>query len=583
MSSSAIPNVYPHAVGPSAVPFHWRLALSSIAIGCAYLAVSWHTSGPAYLRDEIGYLANAAFLANHRLDAASSYHAGYSLFIAPAFLFSDPKIVWKGVLTINAIMWAANFAMLYALLRRLLPHARASRLLTTTLLAALYPTWIISSGYALATTAFAAVFLAGLLALFLWSRDNPLSILPHAALVGYLYWVHPTGAAVAGVSVLAVALQSWRWRDARPLLLHAALVAALVLAYQRGVHPWIAASMTPPGYTPFSHYPSLVSALETVLTWHGFTVFAAVLAGQFAYFIVASFGMALAGLLFCSRQILGARNDDDGRGAADGNMRAVCILVGAAPLGIIALGAISFFQWDRFQGEFWIFGRYLDAAILPVLAIGLAVFRPDIRLAAASIFLLATGLLLLAMVPPGIEHDISDTVSFWPQYVSRNAGFFTWMLLGAIAVAAVAQFGRRLAVGLMAASFAVSVYHQTIWHDWMLATLGTPSSLVETIRSTVPPGTCVGVNPALPADATLIQATRYRLHSFYLFDYAYRRMSPTEWLERCDGPYLTYDTPDLEEIAGVRRIARDATSDLLLVQKVDGRNAGSQAPSVPSR
>jgi hypothetical protein len=284
--------------------------------------------------------------------------------------------------------------------------------------------------------------------------------------------------------------------------------------------------------------------------------------------------LALAGLLFCARRILSARNDD-GRCAADENARAAWFLIGAAPISIIGLGAISFFQWDRFQGEFWIFGRYLDGAILPVLAIGLVVFRTDIRLIAASIFLLAAGLLLAAMVPSGIEHDISDTVAFWPQYLSKNAGYFTWMVFGAIAVAAVGQFGRRLVTGLMAASFLMSVYHQTIWHDWILASLAAPSSLVETIRSTVPPGTCVGVNPTLPADATLIQATRYRLHSFYLFDYAYRRMSPTEWLEQCDGPYLSYDVPDLDKIGNVRRLARDTKSDLLLVQKTDRPNARS--------
>jgi hypothetical protein len=109
--------------------------------------------------------------------------------------------------------------------------------------------------------------------------------------------------------------------------------------------------------------------------------------------------------------------------------------------------------------------------------------------------------------------------------------------------------------------------------------LGTPSSLVDTIRRTVPRGTCVGVNPALPAEATLIQTTRYRLHSFYLFDYAYRRMSPAEWLAQCDGPYLTYDTPDLAETAGVRRVAIDPKLGLLLVQKADRPNT----PSAPGR
>jgi hypothetical protein len=580
VSFSTIPNVYPRAAGPSAVSFNWRLAVSSIAIGCAYLAASWHVSGPAYLRDEIGYLANAAFLAGYRIDAASSFHAGYSFFIAPAFLLSDPKLVWKGVLTINAILWAGSFAMLYALLRRLLPHAQPLRLLTVTIVSALYPTCIISSGYAFATTAFAFLFLASLLALFLWSRDNPLSVLPHATLVGYLYWVHPTGAAVALVSVVAVALGAWRWRDARPLLLHVALAAALILAYQRGVHPWMVASMTPPGYSPEIHYPSLASALNTLLTWRGFAVFATMAAGQFAYVIVAGFGLTLAGLLFCARQLWGARNDES-RQADDVSARSVWLLIGAAPLGVIALGAIAFFHWDHFEGHFWIYGRYLDGAILPVLAIGLAVFQPDIRLAVASIFLLAVGLVLASTVPSGAEHDIADTVAFWPQYVSRNAGFLTWMLLGAVAVAAVAHFGRRLAIALMAASFALSLYHQTVWHNWFLTDLSAPSPLVETIRSTVPPGACVGVNPMLPAEATLLQRTRYRLNAFYLFDYAYRRMSPAEWLTQCAGPYLSYDGADLEEIGGVRRVARDPKSGLLLVRKADGAKA--QSASEPSQ
>ena len=565
MSFSTIPNVYPRAVAPHAVPINWRVALSSIVIGGVYLAASWHISGPAYLRDEIGYLANAAFLAGYRIDAASSFHAGYSLFIAPAFLLSGPWGVWKAVLTINAILWAANFAMLYALLRRLLPHVQPSRLLTATIVSALYPTWIISTGYAFATTAFAAVFLASALTLFLWSRDNPLSILPHAALTGYLYWVHPTGAAVAIVSVLAVALGSWRRRDARPLLLHAAIIAALILVYQLDIHPWIVASMTPPGYAPEFHYPSLASALKTLFTWQGFTVFVTMAGGQLAYFIVASFGMSLAGLLFCARRTLRV---PDGDGDDDENLRPACLLISLAPLGVIALGAIAFFHWDRFEGGFWIYGRYLDGAILPVLAIGLTVFRPDLRLALAAVFVAAVGLLLTMMVPSGVEHDISDTVAFWPQYVSRGAGFLAWMMLGAVAVAAVAHFGRRLVVGLMAVSFALSLYHQTVWHHWFLTELSAPSPLVQTIRSTVPRGTCVGFNPSLPAEATLVQATRYRLHSFYLFDYAYRRMSPTEWLTQCNGPYLTYDVPNLHEIGSVQRIAEDAKSGLLLVQKV---------------
>jgi len=309
---------------------NWRVAFSSIGIGCVFLLVSWRYSGPAYLEDEIGYLANAAFLAGHRIDVASSYQAGYSLFIAPVFLLSDPYFVWKGVLAINAILWAASFAILHSILRRLLPNASASSLLTATIVSALYPTWITSSGYAFATAGFVAVFLASIFALFFWRKNNPFSLLPHSALVGYLYWVHPTGAAVAFASVLAVSFDAYRRRDARPLGLHVVLIAALILGYKLGVHAWIAAAMTPLGYQPHSHYPSLTSALRTVFTWRGSADFAALLVGQFAYFVIASFGMAFAGMMVCVHQLISAP-DRDAPGAIDADTRPIYLFMGAYP------------------------------------------------------------------------------------------------------------------------------------------------------------------------------------------------------------------------------------------------------------
>jgi len=564
----------PSAHGYAARSRNWWPTLASVAIGCTYLAVSWHISGPAYLEDEIGYLANAAFLAGHRIDAASSFHAGYSLFIAPTFLFSDPGVVWKSVLTINAVLWAANFAMLYKITRRLLPYSDERRVLAATIVSALYPTWIVSSAYAFATTAFVAVFLASILALFLWKRDNPVSILPHSILIGYLYWVHPTGAAVALASVLVVALDCWQRRDAKPILLHFACVIALVVAYQRGVHPWIVGAMTPAGYAPQSHYPTLASALETLVTAHGLAVSSLLLFGQFAYFIVASFGVAFVGLIFCMREALNRRADVHS-GAPQGDARVVYLLIGTAPIAVMALASISFFQNEHFEGNYWIYGRYLEGAILPVLVIGFAVFRADIRLVVLSIYLVATGLLLDLMVPSGAEHNIVNTVSFWPQYLSANAGFFVWMLIGALAVAGVARYGRRVAIALMVLSLPLSVYRQTVWHDWLVTNFSMPSSLVQTIRNTVPSGSCVGVNPVLPAGATFFQSERYHLNSFYLFDYAYRRMSPAEWLQQCNGPYLSYNVSGLNEIAGIYAVARDPESGLLLFKKPDALSSGS--------
>ena len=541
-----------------------RTCFTAIAIGVVYLVSSWHTTGPAYLEDEIGYLANAALFAGHTLDAASSYHAGYSLLIAPAFLLGGPEAVWKGVLTINAALWAASFAMLQVLLRRFLPDVPPTRLLTATVVTALYPTWIISSGYALATSAFVAVYLACLLALFAWSARSAWSILPHSALTGYLYWVHPTGAAVVVASVIAVSLEAWRRRDPAPLVLHVLVTGLLVAAYQAGLHPAIAAAMTPTGYMPHSHYPSLASALRTALTVRGFAAFATVLFGQCAYFIVATFGLAVVGTLYSVRCAL-SRTDAANAGTGT---RSVYALIAAAPPGLMALGAVSFFQWPHFEGDFWIYGRYVDGAMLPVLALGISVFKTDRKLAALSLILAAAGLFLQVMTPPHDPPNIVNTAAFWPQYLAPNAGFLVWMLFGAVAVVAVALVGRRLALALLIAAFPLGVYKQTIWHDWLLATFSTPSPLAAAVRHDVPRGTCVGVDPKLPDKPTLMQSERYHLNAFYLFDYAYRRMSPAEWLAQCNGPYLTWDET-LVKGGQAQLLDRDTATGLLLLQRAE--------------
>ncbi len=48
------------------------------------------------------------------------------------------------------------------------------------------------------------------------------------------------------------------------------------------------------------------------------------------------------------------------------------------------------------------------------------------------------------------------------------------MLLGAVAVVAVARYGRALAIVLMVLFLPVAVYHQIQWRDWLVANLGVP-------------------------------------------------------------------------------------------------------------
>ena len=57
----------------------------AMALGLGVFVLNLPVKGPMIQADEGSYLANAAAIAGFPNDMASSYHAGYSFLIAPAF------------------------------------------------------------------------------------------------------------------------------------------------------------------------------------------------------------------------------------------------------------------------------------------------------------------------------------------------------------------------------------------------------------------------------------------------------------------------------------------------------------------
>ena len=122
--------------------------------------------GPAYLSDEIGYLDKAATIAGSTVHFSTSWFAGYSFMISPAFMISsDPYVEWNIILILNALMWAGVAALLQYILRATHPHATNRSIFLATFGAMLYPSWLSMSGYAFSTSGFVLVFMAALAAI----------------------------------------------------------------------------------------------------------------------------------------------------------------------------------------------------------------------------------------------------------------------------------------------------------------------------------------------------------------------------------------------------------------------------------
>ena len=273
-------------------------------IGIIYWLVNRRFGGPAYQQDEIGYLVNAAFLAGYIVDGYSSYHAGYSIFLAPLFaLLDEPDKVWKGVQLINSLFWVGTFYLLDAVLKNALPSVVLPRRVLAIAISATYPAWLVMAGYAFSQSAFVFFYMASTLALFRWRPEKPSSVLFHTALVGFLFCIHPTAAGVVAASTIVVAVGSWMSGRYGSLLLHLLLVLGMVIGYKAGFQPWMMNVMTPEGYDARGHYPSLAAILSSAASARFWRDWFLVIFGQLAYLSIASLGFFVAGVSYEGRSL----------------------------------------------------------------------------------------------------------------------------------------------------------------------------------------------------------------------------------------------------------------------------------------
>lgn len=543
-----------------------------IGVFLTYWTVSRSYSGPAYLADEIGYLTNAAFLAGHVIDGASSYHAGYSLFLAPLFaLFSEPGHVWQGAMIVNAVLWGISFYLLARLLNELSPESTERERFLALLAAAVYPAWVTMSGYVFATTCIVFVYMLSALSLLRWRGTGSWSIIPHSLCVGFLYWVHPTGIVVAVASMLAVSLATLRTRNYRPLALHIVLTVLLVVAYKKGVHQWLIISMTPDGYQPRLHYPSFSFVLRqfadfTFLSTH----FVPKVMGQLSYIAVGSFGIALFGLAAAAYTMFRYLATFRGNaGAGSVIQTAVYAFLTLSVVGVVAMGSAG----SGWGIHYWIYGRYVEGVLLPVLTLGFVTTWRFKWAAFSALFVIVTGAILEMVTKTGVGNNLVNIPAFWPLVLLPNEHFLQWMLVGALgifiagAAGTVGNAGKAVALAFMLIAGVACAVNQHKWHSKILSGYSAPSSLVEVVRLNFPEGSCIGFDPKIPEPSMLYQRERYNLYSFYFFNYRYRRMSPEEWISQCDGPLLTYNPSVFLGSDEASVVAREVSSGLYLVLK----------------
>lgn len=552
------------------------IALIAVGVVAGYLAVNWHFIGPTATTDEIGYLANAAFLSGQSVDGASSYHFGYSLVLVPAFwLFDTNAATWKAVLVTNALLFAAAFSILYAILRQFSGSRPAC--VTATLITAAYPSYVVIAGYPYASAAAIPVFL-GACAMLLWAERRALVAMPiFGFLVGLYFWIHPTGIAVAcAAAIVLVAMVLANVRLLWPAVSAAALIAFMDGIYAFVLEPALLDAMTPAGFSPRLHYPegaSVLARLGSVEAVAGVTMR---VLGQFGYLLIASVGVIGLGLF--ALQSKGAtrwRSVETWR-----DPRAHLLIFALASLaGIVSITALFFADGESKGVQHLIYGRYQEA-VLPVL-LALAVLVPAMRdwrrfwpLAVLPLFVV---LYVLVGKVEGWIYAL-NIAAFWPAAVYFSPRPDIWFAMGLAGCVVATLLPRPLRLALMLAAFLLCIPFQLRWHGNLINLTGYTYSLPAFVEGLAAPGTCVGTDPRVTSAMKWRDRERVGLYSFHLHGFDYRRVEASDWAETCDGPFLSFREPSQMSPYGLIPLAREIPS---LMYVYGSQAARAQAGRLP--
>ena len=522
--------------------------------------------GPSYTSDEFAYLAKSAAVAGNTINYPSSWHSGYPILISSIFrLGLDPQNIWTLVLFINCVFWIGSFLILSRLIRIWFPKLNETARGFVILITALYPGWGAISAYAFPNSAFVFFYLL----IFLVQSHKKISAFARSllsfTLLGFLYWIHPIGLVVLIAFLIS---QLWTIRIGKGLTKQFALSLIsilLILIYSRFIHPLINQSMMLPNFSQTAHYGSHFSNQLSYLGTMGYWK-------SFIFEVLGIWGaisVATLGLIFLPiAKLLQLQLKDK---SSPIHRQAEAFHISFGVLSIVLVSLLTAFSLtsplrSTMQLDHWIFLRYVECVLLPLLPIGIATlyFNP-----AASMKRYYWGLpITLYLIGWMLDSNMSErgptsqvdnhfvmSIGFWPvSLLNRfNIGdwsnqppstsveysaysFRAWMAIGIVGIVICFYRSRFLLIAFCCIQF-VSVSHlQAEWHEYIHGQYASTPKAIAQIRSLPVPKSCTGYMDNSLGEVR--QGEDYNLLTYYLYDYKLRMISKEEWGEFCDGALI---------------------------------------------
>lgn len=425
-----------HDAGVKETIVRRQLLAGAVGLLALRLVLALPRTGPLLLADESGYLANARALtggAAGQLEGAPFYHAGYSLLIAPLVaLGAGPTTTYRLILALNAALAAALVPLLYLLLTRCFRIAPRVAVLPA-IAAAAYPTITLLSQVAMSENLLVPLVVVWLLCcggLFDAGSRRAQSVWGAAlgACTLALYVTHGRMIVAVALTVGALVVLSLRRRiPVSPTVIALAVMAAGYPAMRRlndflVSTNWAGRAPNEAGerLSGLGDVGALLSVARNLVgqTWY-------VMGASLGVIVVFAVGGGLRGLTTVRRRDAGTPE----------LVLALTLATGAALLG---LSALSFRVVER--PDMFIYGRYVEVIVPPLLAVALARLpalrgsvRPLAALGAVGLTTAAVVVLRLGLDPPRGPNRWNVASLPFPTF-----GLGIPVLLGAGVVAAVA-------------------------------------------------------------------------------------------------------------------------------------------------
>lgn len=545
------------------------LVIWSVLFLFLYYFLNKQFTGPIVLSDEVGYLTKAAAIAGHITDSASSWHAGYSLFISPAFiLFEDPTVIWHSIVFINSLLFLSAFLLAYSISIKLFPNKNFWLRLGLLSLLAIYPGWLVIAGYSFSTPAFVFVLLL-LLKIIIWPVKNLfLRAILLGVLSGFLFWIHPIAIGII-LSLVLVELVSLRSKkDLLGLLLLSLASALMVVFYSKVFDPWLNNLLTPEGYTQDLHYEEVKSSIDSFRNIEFWKRYLFTLFGQTSYVLIATLGTIVMSVPFVISKTVG---DFKSKGRKINQETRMLLLALLAVVSTLMIGSMMFnVAVDQYRPDMWVYGRYSEMVLLPLFLI--SVFTTWRK----KYFLLSIGMILLSgflidgyinSTNTGDGINYVNLMSFWPIAIDEAVDYIRWFFVAALLISLLSIAPRKTMLLALVPLSIISVRYQFDYHNSLLddPRLAKKTALVDSVRSGLLTKKCIAFEPELPKQLVLKQ--RNRLYAYYLYDYELSRMSYEEWKASDCGGYLSYNTDQFQKDNSVQIIGKVELTGLYLIAK----------------